>query len=157
MRVYIDESGINEYLQRDRGRGPYGESIKGESSGKRFSRESFIAGKVQSKIIAPFCYQGTCNTELFNTWIERILLPELKEGQVVIMDNASFHKSEKSRLLIEGVGCKLLFLPPYSPDLNPIEKFWANFKRMVKGCIEGFSKLSDAIDHVFVKVCTEEK
>ncbi len=131
MKVYIDESGINEYLHRDRGRGFYGECVKGESSGKRFSRESFIAGKVQSKIIAPFCYQGTCNTDLFNTWIEKILLPELKEGQVVIMDNASFHKSEKSRLLIEGAGCKLLFLPPYSPDLNPIEKFWANFKNMV--------------------------
>ena len=113
LRVYIDESGINEYLHRDRGRSPYGESVKGESSGKRFSRESFIAGKVQSKIIAPFCYQGTCNTDLFNIWIEKILLPELQEGQVVIMDNAPFHKSEKSRLLIEGAGCKILFLPPY--------------------------------------------
>jgi len=117
LRVYIDESGINEYLQRDRGRNFYGECVRGESSGKRYSRESFIAGKVQSKIIAPFCYQGTCNADLFNTWIEKILLPELKEGQVVIMDNASFHKSEKSRLLIEGKGCRLLFLPPYSRTL----------------------------------------
>ena len=126
-------------------------------SGKRFARESFIAGKVDSKIIAPFCYKGTCNTELFNTYLQKILIPELEEGQTVIMDNASFHKSQKTRKLIEEAGCKILFLPPYSPDLNPIKKFWKLFKGLVRGCIKEFQKLSDAIDHAFLEVCKNPK
>lgn len=65
------------------------------------------------------------------------------------MDNAAFHKSEKTRLLIEQANCKLLFLPPYSPDLNPIEKFWANLKAKVKKIIGKFATLAEAIDHVF--------
>ena len=74
-------------------------------------------------------FNGSCNTELFEAWIEQFLIKELKPGQVVIMDNTSFHKSKKTKSLIESVGCKLVFLPPYSPDLNPIEKFWANMKQ----------------------------
>jgi transposase len=77
-------------------------------------------------------FNGTCNTDLFNKWVEHFLIKELKAGQVVIMDNASFHKSQKTKELIESVSCKLIFLPPYSPDLNPIEKFWANMKRWIK-------------------------
>ncbi|MFN5609385.1 MAG: transposase [Holosporales bacterium] len=67
-------------------------------------------------------FRGTCNTEVFNTWIEQQLLPILDDKSLVIMDNAVFHKSQKTKDLIESVGAKLLFLPPYSPDLNPIEK-----------------------------------
>ncbi len=62
-------------------------------------------------------------------WLKDFLIPELKVGQVVIMDKATFHKSEESRKLIEKAGCRILFLPTYSPDLNPIEIFWANFKK----------------------------
>jgi len=82
-------------------------------------------------------------------WIETFLVPVLKPGQVVILDNATFHKSEKTRRLIENVGCSLLFLPPYSPDLNPIEKFWAWFKARIRKLIQNFSTLAQAIDHVF--------
>lgn len=103
--------------------------VYGAISGLRYSRESFIAGKVGSKILAPFCYKGTCDTQLFNIWLKNFLIPELKAGQVVIMDNATFHKSKETQELIKKSGCRILFLPPYSPDLNPIEKFWANFKK----------------------------
>ena len=65
------------------------------------------------------------------------------------MDNAAFHKSEKTKQLIESVGCKLIFLPPYSPDLNPIEKFWANMKRWIRGKIEDFQNLFQAITAFF--------
>ena len=95
------------------------------------------------------CFKGTCNTELFNAWIEQVLLPELKPGQVVILDNAAFHKSPKTKELIESAGCKLLFLPPYSPDLNPIETFWANLKAKIKSIIDNFNNLSQAIDYAF--------
>ena len=64
----------------------------------------------------------------FNSWVENFLVKELKTGQFVVMDKASFHKSQKTNELIEAAGCKVIFLPSYSPDLNPIEKFWANMK-----------------------------
>jgi transposase len=124
----------------------------GALSGLRYSRESFIAAKVESHILAPFCYKGTCDSQLFNMWLKDFLIPELKVGQVVIMDNATFHKSEESRKLIERAGCRILFLPPYSPDLNPIEVFWANFKKMVRSNLEKVKTLADAIDFSFLSL-----
>ncbi len=100
-----------------------GHQVKGFISGKRYQRESFVTGKAGSKIIAPFCYQGTANTDLFNFWVEQFLVPELISSQTVILDNATCHKSKKTTELIESAGCKLLFLSLYSPDLNPIEIF----------------------------------
>jgi len=78
------------------------------------------------------CFEGTCDTALFNTWLEKVLIPNLIPGQVLILDNASFHKSKKSKELVEKAGCKMLFLPPYSPDLNLIEKYWANMKNKMR-------------------------
>jgi transposase len=151
--VYVDESGINEYMQRENARAIRGQKVYGAVSGSRYSRESFIAAKNQSNILAPFCYTGTCNTDLFNAWLEQILVPELKPGQVIILDNASFHKSKVSVDIIQKAGCKVLFLPPYSPDLNPIEKFWANFKKKVKEVLNLCTSLAEAIDQTFLKVC----
>jgi len=119
-------------------------------SGKRYQRESFVAGKIMSKIIAPFCYTGTCDTLLFNLWVEKFLVPELQPGQTIIMDNATFHKSQKTKELIESAGCRILFLPPYSPDLNPIEIFWANFKKLIRKNLERIKNLSQAIDKSFL-------
>jgi hypothetical protein len=121
--VFVDESGIDSFLYRMYGRSKKGQLVFGKVSGKHFYRESFIAATCHSKILAPLCFQGTCNTDLFEFWIEKFLLPELKPDQIVIMDNTTFHKSKKIQVLIEKAQCKLLFLPPYSPDLNPIEKF----------------------------------
>ena len=147
--VYIDESGVDSYLHRSFGWSKRGELIYADILGKRYARESFIAAKCGSKVFAPLCFQGTCNTELFNLWIEQFLLPNLKPRQVVILDNATFHKSEKAKLLIQNVGCTLLFLPRYSPDLNPIETFWANLKAKIRAVINNFTTLSQAIDHAF--------
>ncbi len=126
-----------------------GTKVFGEISGRRYARESFVAAKRGPEILAPFCFQGTCNTDLFNLWVETCLVPVLKPGQVVILDNATFHKSEKTKALIESANCTLLFLPPYSPDLNPIETFWANLKAKIREFLKTFSSLSDAIDHAF--------
>jgi len=79
----------------------------------------------------PVLYEMNCNKEIFNKWIE-MLITTLKPNQVVVMDNASFHKSSEVQRLIESVGCKLIYLPPYSPDLNPIEKFWSVLKKWFK-------------------------
>lgn len=148
-RIFVDESGINSYVHRAYGWARRGMQVFGEVCGRRFARESFVAAKVGSKVFAPLCFQGTCNTKLFNTWVEQFLVPQLVPGQVVVMDNATFHKSERTRSLIESAGCQLLFLPPYSPDLNPIEKYWAYFKSKVRSLIHTFSSLSETIDYVF--------
>lgn len=130
--VYIDESGIEEQIAKDRGWGIKGKPLIGKRSGKYYQRTNIVAGIVNNKPIAPFVFKGSCNSELFNKWVEEGLVKELEVGQVVVMDNAAFHRSPKTRQLIEEAGCKLIFLPPYSPDLNPIEKFWANMKRWIK-------------------------
>lgn len=140
-------------MYKNRGWSPRGVPIHGEISGKKYGRESFVAAKIGSRIIAPFCFKGTCNTQVINTWIKRVLIPVLKPGLVVVMDNASFHKSAETKELIESAGCRLVFLPPYSPDLNPIEKFWANLKDSLSKIIHNFKSLSDALDFLFRQVC----
>ena len=90
-------------------------------------------------------FEGTCNTDLFVAWTEQQLVPSLKKGQTVIMDNASIHKSKKVRDLIEQAGCKLIYLPPYSPDLNPIETFWANMKKWIKENVLQIENTWDAL------------
>jgi transposase len=94
------------------------------------------------------CFQGTCNTEFFNAWLKQILIPELQPGKVLILDNASFHRSDTTKKLVTSAGCKILFLPPYSPDLNPIEKYWANLKVKVRELLRKISNFTQAIDEV---------
>lgn len=100
-------------------------------------------------MIAPYVFEGYTDTKRFNGWLERCLLPELKTGQIVIMDNAAFHKSKLTKELIESVGCTLMFQPPYSPDLNPIEKQWAVLKKKFKKHKHKFDNFNDAVDYAF--------
>ena len=143
--VYIDESGIEMSDCKDRGWGKKNEKLVGKKSGKYYERTNIIAGYANHKSIAPMIFNGSCNTKLFETWVEEFLIKELQAGQFVVMDNAAFHRSQKARDLIQSVGCKVIFLPPYSPDFNPIEKFWANMKRWIKAKISEFNKLYDAL------------
>ncbi len=152
QRIYLDESGINKYLYRHYGRGLRGKKVFGEISGKRFARQSVIAALFRGKFLAPMCFEGTCDTKLFNIWLEEVLIPKLTPGQVLILDNASFHKSADSKKLIEQAGCKLMFLPPYSPDLNPIEKFWANMKTRVRELLPQVQKFTDALDRAILSM-----
>jgi transposase len=87
-------------------------------------------------------------------WVKDFLLPELKPGQVVIIDNTAFHKSQEAKKLIETAGCRVLFLPPYSPDLNPIKQLWANIKKKVQRMLEKMKemKLADAINSIFSRL-----
>lgn len=147
--VYIDESGIDRTNYKDRGWGQKGKVLLGKTSGKRFVRTNIVAAQCGKKILAPITFRGSCDTRLFIAWVEQMLIPELMPGQTVIMDNASFHKSHKIRELIEASGCKLIYLPPYSPDLNPIEKFWANMKRWIKQYLSYMEDLHKAISFFF--------
>lgn len=149
--VWLDESGIDEFLQRDYARSPRGKQVISDVCGKKYGRISVIAAWLSftKKMIAPYVFEGYTDSTRFNNWLEKCLLPELKPGQVVIMDNAAFHKSKRTKELIESVGCKLLFQPAYSPDLNPIENQWAVLKRKFRQHKHKFDNFNDAVDHAF--------
>lgn len=147
--VYIDETGIDTYLYREHARAPRGKKIIGEVSGRKFARQSIVAAKCGNEILAPFGYTGTCDAKLFNFWLENMLIPNLKPGQIIIMDNASIHKSETTKKLIKKAGCTLIFLPPYSPDLNPIERFWAKLKKKLRYIMHHFETFENAIATAF--------
>lgn len=95
-----------------------------------------IGGWMNRKFISPFTFQGGCNHRVLNVWLEKILLPEIPKGTTIVMDNAAFHKTAKTRELIEDAGCFLLFLPTYSPDFNPIEHCWNTLKARLKPLIQ---------------------
>ena len=105
-----------------------------------------MSGLCEGKLIAPLTFEGSCNRDVFQKWLETMLIPNLKPGQMVILDNATFHKGEKIRQLIESVDCELQYLPPYSPDLNEIEHYWFPIKNKVRksqGTIEDFRERVD--------------
>lgn len=117
-------------------------------AGKRQGRVNMIAAYCQHQLMAPFTVEGACNRTVFETWLENCLLPVLKPGQVLIIDNATFHKGGRIQLLIESVGCQLLYLPPYSPDLNKIENCWSWLKSRIRHCLKEFNCLRDAMEQV---------
>jgi transposase len=91
-----------------------------------------IGALLKGRLIAPMLFEGTCNTKTFNAWLNTFLAPHLRKGMTVILDNATFHKSAKTREILTKADCRVLFLPPYSPHLNPIEKTWATLERYRK-------------------------
>jgi len=129
---YLDECGVDHRLYREHGRAPRGERIYQTVAGKRRERTSVIAASRQNKLVAPLIFQGSCNTEVVDVYFEKVLLPALPPGSVIVLDNARFHQSPTTQKLVEVAGCQLLFLPPYSPDLNPIEHLWAAFKTRLR-------------------------
>ena len=101
------------------------------------------------EILAPVQYTGSTNAELFETWFEQVLLPCLPEDTVIVMDNASFHRKKQLFEIADRFGFTLIFLPPYSPELNPIEKFWAWLKKNLAATAHLFPSLDDAIASAF--------
>ncbi len=128
----MDESGINSNESYPYGWSPKGERFYDSKPGKSHERLSLLGALCQKNFFAPLVYQGYCNARLIESWLQKFLLPQLKPGQVIVMDNAPFHKSIKIRQLIEEAGCELLFLPTYSPDLNPIEHWWHKVKTAIR-------------------------
>lgn len=147
--VYLDEAGVDDTEDYPYGYTHICERFYALKLGHRTCRISMVAGWCNRTVIAPMTFEGYCDTRLFEAWVGQQLVPQLQPGQLVVMDNASFHKSHRTQELIEQAGCKLLFLPPYSPDLNKIEKFWARLKNYLRKCLQGFEDLWDAVDHAF--------
>ncbi|MEH2181260.1 IS630 family transposase [Nostoc sp.] len=144
--VYVDESGMDNREDYGYGWNPKGKRFHDLKSGKRNIRVSIMSGLCQGKLVAPLTFEGSCNRLIFEKWLEEKLLPELQSGQTVILDNASFHKSQRIRELIESSGCEIEYLPPYSPDFNDIEHYWFPIKNRVRkseGTIEDFRERVD--------------
>ena len=125
-----------------------GQRFHALKSGRREGRVNMIAALCEQNLIATFTVEGACNRTVFETWLETCLLPTLVTGQVVVMDNATFHKGGRIEQLIEDAGCQLLYLPPYSPDLNKIEQCWSWLKSRIRKQLEQFDCLRDAIEEV---------
>ena len=149
--IYLDESGFDMNMVRERGWSKRGKKLFGERSGNRKGKRITVIGAIngrKGKLLAPIYFEGSTNTEVFNIWIKDYLLPEIRnQKKVIIMDNASFHKNNKTKELIEEAGHTLLYLPPYSPDFNPIEHKWSQIKSIVKKTKERFKEFYDCLDY----------
>jgi transposase len=108
-----------------------------------------VAAKIGGEVIVPLCYTESTTGAVFEGWFRKSLVKAVPKGSVAIMDNASFHRKKKLMDLARRHGIKLLFLPPYSPDYNPIEKTWANMKRALVDILPNETTLENAIYRYF--------
>ena len=115
-----------------RGWAPYGERLIAKVPHGRWKTTTFLAALRHDRIAAPWLLDGPIDGESFRTYVEKVLLPTLRAGDIVIMDNLGSHKGKAVRALIRSAGAKLFFLPKYSPDLNPIEQVFAKLKHLLR-------------------------
>lgn len=134
--VFIDETWAKTNMTRPRGRSLRGTRLTVAVPHGHWKTTTFLAGLRISGLSAPLVVDGAINGEIFLAYVREQLVPTLRSGDVVIMDNLSSHKRAGVREAIEEVGAALLFLPPYSPDLNPIEQAFAKFKWLLKSAAE---------------------
>ena len=119
--VFIDETGATTKMARTRGRGPRGERLRAGAPHGHWKTTTFVGGLRLGGMTAPMVLDGPMTSAWFLAYVEQILVPTLRHGDVVILDNLPAHKGAAVRHAVEAVGARLLFLPPYSPDFNPIE------------------------------------
>jgi transposase len=134
--VFIDETWASTNMARRYGRAPRGQRLRVGVPHGHWKTTTFVAGLRTTGLIAPFVLDGPINRSAFETYVARVLIPELTSGAVVIMDNLSSHKGPRLRELIEAAGASLLYLPPYSPDFNPIENAFAKLKALLRKAAE---------------------
>jgi transposase len=130
--VFVDESGANTKMARLYGRSPVGQRLVAGLPHGHYQTSSLIAGVRLSGPCAPWLFEGAIDGEMFLAWVRVGLVPVLQEGDVVILDNLAIHKVAGVRQAIEAVGARLEYLPPYSPDFNPIENLWSKVKQILR-------------------------
>ncbi len=134
--VFIDETWASTNMARLRGRTRKGERLRAGVPYGHWKTTTFVAGLRLSGMVAPMVLDGPINRIAFQAYVEQVLVPELRPGDIVVMDNLSSHKGSAVRQAIEAVGAKLLYLPPYSPDFNPIENAFAKLKTLLRAAAE---------------------
>lgn len=130
--VYIDESGFAHDMPRTHGYSTTGERCYGELDWHAKGRVNVIGAIINNQLLTICLFDNTINSEVFYAWLTKDLIPKLPEQSVLVMDNARFHKRKDMKDVIEKENHTLLYLPPYSPDLNPIEHKWAQYKAIRK-------------------------
>ena len=134
--IFIDETGTSTNMARLRGRCRRGERLIGKVPHGHWKITTFVAGLRRDAITAPFVIDQPMNSAIFKAYLEQCLVPTLKPGDIVVMDNLSSHKSDEVRQIIEAAGANLLYLPPYSPDFNPIEQAFSKLKAHLRKASE---------------------
>ncbi len=130
--VFIDETWVKTNMAPLRGWGRRGQRLRAYAPYGHWKTLTFIAALRQEGIEAPVVFDGPINGEMFLAYLEQALVPILRPGDIVILDNLGSHKSKAARRLVRAAGARLVFLPPYSPDLNPIEQVFAKLKHLVR-------------------------
>nr|WP_255720351.1 IS630 family transposase [Acuticoccus kalidii] len=130
--IFIDETGLSTKMARLRGRAPRGERCRAPVPHGHWKTTTFTAGLRRDGLVAPWLLDGAMDGDAFGTYVARVLAPELAPGDVVVMDNLPAHKMSGVRETIEAAGALLLYLPPYSPDFNPIENAFAKLKALLR-------------------------
>jgi transposase len=130
--VFIDEAGAKTNMTRLRGRSPPGQRVHDETPSGHWSTTTMISSIRRDGSTACMTVDGATTGEVFRAYVEPILVPTLRRGDVVVLDNLSSHKDKPAIALIEQAGAEVRFLPPYSPDFNPIEKMWSKVKALLR-------------------------
>ena len=147
--VFIDETAVTTRMSRLRGRARIGTRLKADAPFGKWGTQTFIAGLRSDRLTAPFVIEGAIDRDAFNAYIETQLAPSLQQGDIVILDNLSVHKSAQAEAAIRARGAWMLFLPQYSPDLNPIEMAFAKLKaHLRKSAARSFDALFKAIGDI---------
>ncbi len=130
--VFVDEAGLNLSMSRLFARAVNGDRAVGSTPGTKGGNVSLIGAINIDGLVAAMTVPGSTNTEVFLTYVTQVLTPQLWEGAIVVMDNLKVHHAERVRVAIESVGAFIKFLPPYSPDLSPIELCWSKVKQFLR-------------------------
>src|SRR5271165_4612096 len=155
--VFLDETWTKTNMTRLRGWAPKGERLVDKVPHGRWKTATFLAALRNDRIEAPCLFDGPINGERFRAYVEQFLTPTLKPGDVVILDNLGSHKGKAVRRAIRDVGARLVFLPKYSPDLNPIEQVFAKFKTLLrKAGARSYEAVSQACAQILAQYPPEE-
>ncbi len=130
--MFIDETWAKTNMAPLRGWGPRGDRLKAKAPFGHWKTMTFIAALRRERIDAPCLFDGPINGEVFLVWVQTFLVPTLRAGDVVVMDNLGSHRGKRVRQAIRQAGARLVFLPKYSPDLNPIEQVFSKLKHLLR-------------------------
>jgi transposase len=151
--VFVDESGTHISMDRLRSRAPKGDRAYGQVPKNRGKNLTLIASMSLHGMGESMCFEGGTDAKAFEVYVERLLAPSLTEGQVVVMDNLGAHRPKRIRELIEARGAELLFVPSYSPDLNPIEQAFSKIKNILRKLgARTYETLLEAMEEALSKV-----
>lgn len=155
--IFLDESGAKTNLTRLRGRSPRGQRAHGSCPAGHWQTITMISSIRLDGSTACLALEGTTDTETFRAYVRQVLVPTLRPGDLVVMDNLSPHKSDQTLALIAEVGAEVLFLPAYSPDLNPIEMMWSKIKSLLRAAqARNPTALITAIGQALAKVTPQD-